>query len=151
MAGKKFRFSLDSVLRLREHETRQAREELAAILQQQQEQQARIEEAQRRLEAVLRTMPTGAVGQRALRQFDHYRQDARQVCDEAAARLQHLSRLEEEARAQLMQKRSAEETLRHLYEEEAAQHQRDEAAAEMSFLDEQALTSYFRQRNAANR
>ena len=150
MAGKKFRFSLDSVLRLREHETRQAREELSAILHQKQAQEACVEEARHRLDELLHATPTGAVGQHRLRQFDAFRQAARQACSEAAARLAHLARLEEEARAQLMERRSAEETLRHLYEEEASRHRRDEDVAETSFLDEQALTSYYRQRKAAN-
>jgi len=150
MAGKKFRFSLDSVLRLREHETRQAREELAAAMQEWQAQAQRVEEARLYLEDLLRAMPTGSLDQRALRQFDLYRQAAQQAYADARARLDHLARREEEARAQLMERRSAEETLRHLYDQEAAQHRKDAELAETDFLDEQALTSYFRQRKAAN-
>lgn|SRR5690606_25686327 len=149
MAGKKFRFSLDSVLRLREHETQSARQELAAAIQQRQEQERRVDEARRALEDLVQTMPTGAVGQRTLRQFDLYRQAAQQDYEAARARLDHLARLEEEARVRLMEVRSAEETLRHLHDQEAAQHRKEEEAAELSFLDEQAISSYFRQHKAA--
>lgn len=150
MAGKKFRFSLDSVLRLREHETRQVREEMAAILRERYEQEALVEQARQRLDALVRAMPTGALAQRTLRQYDLYRQEAQQAYAAARARLQHLDAREAETRAQLLEKRSAEETLRHLYEQEADQHRREEALAETSFLDEQAISSYYRQRKATN-
>jgi flagellar FliJ protein len=150
MAGKKFRFSLDSVLHLREHETQAAREELASVLRQKLEQEARVEEAHHHLDDLLRAAPTGAVDQRSLRQFDAYRREAQQACAEAEARLRHLGQLEEEARVRLMEKRSAEEALRHLYEQEAAQHRKDEDLAETNFLDETALSSYYRQRKAAH-
>lgn len=150
MAGKKFRFSLDSVLRLREHETQRAREELAVLMRERQEQEARVEEARRALDDLVRTGPRGTIGPRALRQFDAFRGDAQQAYEAAQHRLHHLVEQEEEARVQLMERRSAEETLRHLHDEEAARHRKDQEAAETDFLDEQAISSYYRQRKAAD-
>ena len=147
MAGKKFRFSLESVLHLRQHETHLAQEELAAVRQQKRAQEERVVQAHRHLAELLQQGPSGCVGQCAIRQYDAYRHAAQRSLEDERRELRRYQELEEEARAWLMEKRTDEESLRKLHEEEARRHRKSVAAAETAFLDEQALTTYHRQQN----
>lgn len=146
MTGKKFRFSLQSVLRLREHETRGARDDFAQAQRVRAEQEARIESLRKHLSDLSQNELRGRIGQRELQQLDAFRREAHRALQEAQRRLGQLSSQEEEARARLLERRSAEETLLHLYDKESLQHRKDQDAAEMEFLDEQAVTGFHRQR-----
>ena len=150
MAGKKFRFSLESVLKLRKHETNVAREELAWLMQQKQLQIERVEAAQTRLHDFTREGLRGVFDSTALRQYDAFRNDALQCLDENRKKLQLITNKEEEARSTVMKKRSAQEALQRLYEKEESKHKKESETADIEFLDEQAITSYFRQRQGAN-
>lgn len=149
MPGKKFRFSLQSVLRLRTHETEGARQVMLAAQQQVQAQEAAVQTARQQLDDVAQRRPSGALAPGALTRHEAYRHQARQALDAAVRQLQQRKAEAERARLAFMEKRAAEEALRTLREEEETRHRQEVDAAEASFLDDQAVSRYYRQRKAA--
>lgn len=150
MGGKKYRFSLDSVLKLRSHEAECARQDLEAIRQDIQRQEQILDEAQEALRAVADARKTGSIGQRFLVRIEAFRQAADDRVQKERRKLERLREREEEARLVLMKRKGAEETFRHLEEKERAIFWKDFRSAESERLDEQAITGYHRQRRAAN-
>jgi flagellar FliJ protein len=150
MAGKKFKFSLDSVLRLRMHETEGARQELSKVMREAERQQRAVDEARTYVAHVAKSRFSGATEQRSLSRFESFRQEAWDRLETARRRLQHLHEMEDDARIQFIERKGAEETLKRLREQEEEQHWREHRAAETQFLDEQAISGFQRQRRAAN-
>lgn len=148
MVGKKFRFSLEPVLKLRRHETDDAQEQLAAALRAKQQQEERTLEVLRYLDEILSTRPAGRVGPQMLRQFDVYRQEARAAYRAACDELSRLERAETEARHRLVERKHAQEVLERLRAKEAQSHLETQTSAETEFLDEQAVNGYNRRRRA---
>lgn len=149
MSGKSFHFSLDSVLQLRKHETEMVRRRLqdaAAALR-------RAEHAAEQAENVLSDriqadLPAGAGGVASFQRLAGFREDARRKLNEAKRKIEVLSAREEETRRELVLRRQEEESLEQLYQEEKAAFEKTQEEAEMAFLDEQAVTTYNRQRSA---
>lgn len=150
MPGKSFHFSLFSVLKLRMHETESARQDLAGILHQRERQEEEAEQARRKLDDIVRSRATGATGQRALSRHEAFRNQAQQRLDEANRMLEHLRARERDARLRLIERKAAEEALKQLREDEETKFWKEHRSAETKFLDEQAISSYQRQRRAAN-
>lgn len=150
MPGKRFHFSLSSVLKLRMHETESARQNLAGILRQREQQEEKAEHARRKLDDIVRSRVTGATGQRELSRHEAFRNQAQQQLDEANRMLENLRAREREARLGLIERKAAEEALKQLREDEEAKFWKEQRSAETKFLDEQAISSYQRQRRAAN-
>ena len=150
MSGKKFRFSLESVLRLRKHETETARQDLALIRKQVHEQEAHVSDTERYLKEVISSRTTGATGRHHLSRYEAYRREAQHHLDEARKRLARLKDLEHEARIAVMEKKGAEEAMEQLKEQERDKHWREHLAAETRILDDQAISSYQKHRMAAN-
>ena len=150
MAGKKFHFSLESVLRLRSHETECARQELAAVREQIRDQEERIREAEARLEEVIQTCRTGKTGRQSLSRLEAFRQEAHSRLDEERRRLDHLRHMEEDARVELMQRKGAEEAIHSLKVQEKEKFWKEFYAVETGLLDEAAIAGFRRQRRAAN-
>lgn len=150
MSGKKFRFSLDSVLKLRSHEAECARQDLAEIRQDIQQQEQRLEVAEEALRTAVEARKTGSTGQRSLARTEAFRQAAHERVQVERRKLDQLREREEEALLVLMKRKSAEETIRHLEEQERISYWKDFRSAESEQLDEQAITGYQRQRRAAN-
>ena len=145
MPGKKFRFSLDSVLKVRRHETERARQELSQALNTTQQQENRVLEAKAHLASTAASSPaSGAVDPMALRRHAAHRADAQRALDRDSKRLERLRMAEAKARAALVKKRQAEEALQTLHDQEQAQHLQEHHAAETAFLDEQAIISHYR-------
>lgn len=152
MAGKKFRFPLANVLRLRHHETDAARLNLARILRTRQAQEARVSDARGRLEMLSRQdLPSGTLTPAVLRRQDAFRLDAKQALDRELATLARIRREEEQARAQLLERQRAEESLKTLQAEARERHRKARQEAETSFLDEQALIGHSRKQQPTNR
>lgn len=150
MSGKKFQFSLASVLKLRMHETECARQELSSLTEQRDQQDVVAKQLRRDLLEVVQSRATGATGQRALSRHEAFRAQAQQRFDEALRTLQHLNEKVHEARLQLVERKTAEEALKQLRADEHAKSVQEYRADETQFLDEQAISSFQRQRRAAN-
>ncbi len=145
MAGKKFQFSLASVLRLRRHEADRARQALAQAVEARKAQEAKLREADERLrEASETACLTGTADPLAFRRFATYRSHLQRVRDRESHSLREIQLEEARARKTLIQRRRAEETLQTLYDEEHARHVRELLESETKLLDEQALISHYR-------
>ncbi len=150
MPGKRFQFSLYSVLKLRMHETEGARQNLSDILRQRERQEAEANDARRELDEIVRSRARGATGQRELSRHEAFRNQAQQRLDEATRRLGNLKLREQDARIRLIERKAAEEALKQLRADEEAKFWKEHRSAETKFLDEQAISSYHRQRRAAS-
>ena len=150
MIGKKFRFSLETVLKLRAHETECARQDLGAIREHIREQEERIEAAMANLDELSRRKVTGSVGQKSLSRSDAYRREAQERLDEERRRLEHMKELEEDARLRLVEKKGAEEAIQRLREQEEEKYWKTYYSVETGILDEQAIAGYTRRKRAAN-
>ena len=152
MSGKKFTFPLANVLKLRQHELRQAQSTLDQVRRDLQAQDARLQDARARCVTCAAAAPQrGPFGPQILRQHDAFRRDAQRAYDEARRQLTYLQHLESQAKDQVIQKQRAEEILQTLYEQQKAAFQEAQQAAELSLLDEQALAGFNRKRQMAAR
>ena len=150
MSGKKFRFSLQHVLELRQHETKHAHQVLADAMAACEAQEARVLRAQQRLEGLRQRAPErGATRPAALRQFDVFRQDARQALARACTQLSQARHYTEVARTHLLEHRRAEEGLQKLRGKEREQHKQKELETARAFLDEQAVMRFCRKNRPA--
>ncbi|MFB3131365.1 MAG: flagellar FliJ family protein [Rhodothermales bacterium] len=147
MAGKKFRFSLESVLKLRRYETERARQHLGRAALDRQQQQEQVRHRQQRLMR-LDGSATGVVEPESLRRQAAFRSDAQRHYDQARDELDARRHREGQAREHLRTKHSGEESLQILREQEAAQHKKAQDHAEDAFLDEQAIAGFIRKRRA---
>lgn len=148
---KRFKFPLDSVLKVRQHETEHARQVLIRATMERKKQEERLEALREQMRTLPQSMPgRGAVGPQALRQMDAYRQQAQRACEEAARQLEQLRQTEAQAQDVLLQKRRAEEALQLLFEQQRDAYYRDQDATEAAFLDEQALASFHRQNSSSH-
>jgi len=146
MPGKKFRFSLQSVLRLRQHQTEQAVEALVRLQQERQKLEEAIEAARQKLEQLHQELAArqSAVDPAQLRRQEAYWLKARQQLRRLEQQLARLQQQEAEARALVLERRQAEESLERLRERQYARHLEAEAAAERAWIDEQAIGAYIR-------
>lgn len=147
MKGKKFRFSLERVLKLRRYETERVRQHFGQVAQARQEQEAVVLRMAQRL-IDLPEIDTGRIDSSALQRHDAFRQDAQRQYDQACTQLASCRQREGEARRQLRQKHGAEESLQRLREREAIHHKKAQQDAEGAFLDEQAAAGYFRKQRS---
>ena len=146
MPGKKFRFSLQSVLRLRRHQTEQAVEALTRLQQERRKLEEAIEAARQKLEQLQQELAARqtAVDPAQLRRQEAYWMKARQQLSRLEQQLARLQQQEAEARALVLERRQAEESLKRLRERQYARHLEAEAAAERAWIDEQATGAYIR-------
>jgi flagellar export protein FliJ len=150
MSTRKFHFSLDSVLHVRRHETESARQDLLQTMQARETGEAEVNQARERL-AELNSIgfAQGQIGPQSLQRLEAYRREAQCAYVTAVEEMEQLRHLESQARAQLLEKRHAQETLHTLYEQEAQEHRQVQAAAETAFFDEQAVISFNRHNRTA--
>lgn len=145
MSWKKFSFRLDSVLKLRKHETERARDELSQAAHKRQKQEADMQEAREHLDDVSRIeIPRGSIDPSKLRQMEAYRQEARARLARVQHELDRLKNGENEARVKLIHRRRDEEALQTLYEQQKEDHEREIEHTEAAFLDEQAINNHLR-------
>lgn len=148
MSGNKFRFSLQSVLDLREYETEKARFFLAQAVAERREKEETLQRAEQRLAELNENAPRpGEVDLQTLRQYDAFRQHARQLRDRAADQLTEVRQREDMARSNWVERRQEEKRLQRLHSDEKSKHDKKIAEAEMAFLDEQAVMRYCRDDN----
>lgn len=151
MSGNKFRFSLQSVLDLREYETEKARFFLAQAVAERREQEENVRRAEQRLQELNENAPSGDdIDLQTLRQYDAFRQHARHLRDKARERLSTLRQREDAARSNWVEKRQEEESFQTLREDEKREHDKKVSEAEMTFLDEQAVMRYCRNDNSTS-
>lgn len=150
MSGKKFHFSLSSVLKLRMHETECARQDLSSILRRREQYELVAEQVRAELDRIVRSRATGAIGQHALLKHEAFRTQAQQRLEEVNRMIEHLKEREHDSRIRLIERKAAEEALNQLRADEEARFWKEHRSTETKFLDEQAISSYHRQRRAAN-
>lgn len=147
MSGKKFRFSLQSVLTLRTYEAEQARQTLGRAAHARRDQEARIEDLRQTAAERVPTRPaSGRLDPRQLRRDAAFRRDAERALDAARRHLGVLAAREQQARDALRRRHTAEASLQTLHDREQATHRDEQHAAEIDFLDEQAITGFHRAR-----
>lgn len=146
MAGKRFQFSLQRVLELRQHEAEAAEQVLGTAVQRRAEGEATVAEAQARLEAFLQAESHLQSGLLDLRRREGFRRDARRAVEQAERMLASLRRQEDQARQQLRRRKQAEDALTTLRDEQLSTFQAEAAREDLAFLDEQALSGYLRKR-----
>lgn len=145
MSGKKFRFSLASVLAVRQHEAESAQMVLAKARHRRAAHEEHLQHLQARLGAQHRRVTgAGPTTAHALHRHSARCQEARLRYEQANATLVQLHADEQEARVAMQQAYRAEEGLQVLRDKEQAEHQSAVRAAETAFLDEQAVLRYGR-------
>ncbi|MEM1042271.1 MAG: flagellar export protein FliJ [Bacteroidota bacterium] len=144
MAGKTFRFSLQSVLDLRRREVEEAEHALGRAVQERREREEHLAATRRKRAEAHAAMPDGPIDPTVLRRRAGFLGDLRSAEAEAARRLDVVREQETEARCALTARRQPEEALRVLRDQEASAHRRAQAKAEADFLDEQASTRHRR-------
>lgn len=146
MKGKKFRFSLQSVLRLRQHQTEQAVAALTQLQQERRKLEKNIEIARQKLEQLQQELTTqsSAVHPTQLCRQEAYWLKAQRQLQRLEQQLARLEQQEAAARALVLERRQAEESLERLRERQYARHLEAEAATERAWIDEQATSAYIR-------
>lgn len=145
MSGKKFRFSLESVLELREHETEAARQSLAQAIRKRRQQEGQVEQINQRLTKLNREAPAPEQADlHTLRRYDAFRMDTRQLLDKAQRRLEALREQEQQARNEWTEKRQQEERFQTLRDQEEEEHREKMSDASRDFMDEQAVLRFNR-------
>ncbi len=146
MPGKKFRFSLQSVLRWRQHQTEQAVEALVRLQQERAQLEQRIEAARQQLAQLQRELTAHAstTDPVQLRRQEAYWLKAQRQLLRLEQQLEQLRQQEAEARALVLERRQAEESLERLRERQYARYLEAETAAEHAWIDEQATGAYVR-------
>lgn len=145
MAGKKFRFSLESVLKLRKHETEQARQALGRTLGERKDREAHVRESQQRIAGLADRAPTkGVLSPTAFRRQAAFQQDALKAYEKACQELDSVRQKERAARQHLRVRHGDEESIRTLRQQEHDEHKKAAADADAAFLDDQAISSFFR-------
>lgn len=148
MAGKRFTFSLENVLKVRKHETERARQALLEAAVEREQHEALLADAHQRLQSLAESPTTGGtIGTLVFRQYDAFRRDAQRACRAAQQNLKQKQNIEDAARSYLVDRRRAEEALQNLRDEQKAEHQRLEEAHDIAFMDEQAITGFTRKKS----
>ena len=150
MPGKKFRFSLASILKLRQHQTEKSKQDLAKKILNRKSQEKEVNDA-RELLADLSNEEVDkeqTVTVKFLKRRGALREQARIALLRANERLEDLIQEEQQTRADLLQKKSAEEALQSLHDREKENHIRGLETEENKQIEEQALESYRRKKLA---
>ncbi len=149
MSGKKFQFSLASILKLRQHETEQKKQDLAKKMQDRRSQEKEVSNAREHLAVISSDIQEKqALTVKSLKRRQAFQDQARETLQKANERLENLIQQEQQTRADLIQKKSAEEALQSLHDQEKANHIRGLETAENKQIEEQALESYRRKKLA---
>ena len=150
MSGKKFQFSLSNVLKLRQHEAERAREALVRAARRSEQQAAHVEAMRLRLQEVAGSAPRGGIiDLNHLRRHEALRREAQRSYERACRDLDRLRQEEHHARERLVGRHRDQETLQTLRDQEHERFVQDRAQAEMTFLDEQAMISFHKKRQAS--
>ncbi len=145
MSRKKFRFTLASILKLRKHETEQKKQDLAKKLKDRKSQEKEVSEAREHLANISnKVQKKQALTVKTLKRQEAFHHEARNALQKANERLDNLIVEEQQTRADLIQKKSAEEALQSLHDQEKANHIRGIESAEDKQIEEQALENYRR-------
>ncbi|MFK7846923.1 MAG: hypothetical protein AB8G77_16600 [Rhodothermales bacterium] len=149
MSRKKFRFTLASILNLRKHETEKKKQDLAKKLKDRKSQEKEVSEARKHLADISNKVEKKqALTVKFLKRQEAFHFEARNALLKANERLDDLIIEEQQTRADLIQKKSAEEALQSLHDQEKANHIRGIESAEDKQIEEQALENYRRKQLA---
>lgn len=149
MSGKKFRFSLASILKLRQHQTEQKKQDLAKKMQDRKSQEREVTEAKELLADLSNKVDEKkSFTVKFLKRREAFQDEARIALLKANERLEDLIQEEQQTRADLIEKKSAEEAIQSLHDQEKANHLRGIEDAENKQIEEQALENYRRKQLA---
>ncbi len=147
--SKKFRFKLASILKLRQHQTEQKKQDLAKKMKDRKSQEQQVSEAKELLSDLSSKVDNKqAFTVKYLKRREAFQIEARHALDKANQRLEDLIQEEQQTRADLIQKKSAEEALQSLHDKEKADHIRGLESEENKQIEEQALENYRRKQLA---
>ena len=147
MSRKKFSFSLASILKLRQHQTEQKKQDLAKKMRDRKTQEQEVVVAREHLADISNQVDNKqGLTVKHLQRRQAFHDDARTALHKASERLEDLILEEQLTRADLIQKKSAEEALQSLHDQEKANHIRGMETAENKQIEEQALESYRRKK-----
>lgn len=147
MSGKKFHFSLDSVLTVRRHQAAKAEQAVAAALQARQSEEARLAEAEARLARLDAPAPGGALAPADFQRLAAHRHEAMQARTGVRRTLDAAQRREASARRALTDARRPEEALTTLRDGEWDAFRLAALRAEDAVLDEFATGAHARRRS----
>lgn len=149
MSRKKFRFKLASILKLRQHQTEQKKQDLARKMKDRRTQEKQVSEAKEHLADLSNKVDNKqAFTVKYLKRREAFQLEARHALHKANERLEDLIMEEQQTRADLIQKKSAEEALQSLHDQEKANHIRGLESDENKQIEEQALENYRRKKLA---
>jgi flagellar FliJ protein len=144
---RRFRFSLDPVLRLRRRLEEQAQVELAQQQRRLEREKAELEQAlqaHQAFEAYRTTLQRDSVEIPALVEADRYVQSLAELIGQRRQRVQEAAAAVESGLQSLQQRRLERETLDRLRELRLAEHQEKELRAEQQSLDEVSVLRWRR-------
>jgi flagellar FliJ protein len=145
MSGKKFRFSLQKVLEVHEHEASRTRQSLMEAREELKQKQEQLEQARERLADRQGMVEEETVQHPAdLRRAGALREDARQAVGEAQAAVEEAQKRVREARSRFQKARKEQRILEKLREQEKGKFDREQKKAEIEFFDEQAVSRHAR-------
>jgi flagellar FliJ protein len=146
MSGKKFRFSLDSVLTVRRHAAAKAEQAVAAALQARRAEEARLAEAEERLTRLDAPAPGAALAPADFQRLAGHRHDAMQARAAVRRTLDAARRRESAAHRALTDARRPEEALTTLRDGEWDAFRLAALRAEDAAIDEFATAAHARRR-----
>ena len=146
MAGKKFRFSLEPVLKLRRHVAERAEMDLAGALRIRSDQQAEFDAADSAVKSFAEDAPVRHLRTPAsFRRLAAMQQEVFRARAEARVALEAAQHRATKARVALLAARKPEEALHTLRAREEATHRSNRLRTELAALDDQATAAYCRQ------
>jgi flagellar export protein FliJ len=145
MSRKRFQFSLEKVLHLREHETRRAEQVFTDAITRQREKEEELQNLQQRLaEAGLLRPTSGTVRSATLQKVEARREVVEKQIRRAEGQLASLARNSEKARQRLTEKKTDQESLETLRDKQLARHRAAAKSEETAQSDEQAIAAFNR-------
>jgi flagellar FliJ protein len=147
MAGKKFRFSLASVLKLRSYEAGRAQDRLARILREREVRAAELRAAEEHLERIgAEDTRSGTRGIGAFLRAESAWKQASEARDRARRALERLAAPEREARDLLAECMRKKDALEKLQEKELEAYLEEIRYSEQILLDEQGVIGFMKRR-----
>ena len=144
MSGKKFRFTLDSVLTVRRHQTAKAEQVVAAAITARRNEEERLAAAEQRLAALPGANAGDVLGPADFQRQAAHRQEAMQARAAVRRSLDMARRRETTAHTALTDARRPEEALSTLRENEWDAFRKEALRAEEATLDEFAVVRHAR-------
>ena len=145
MTRKRFQFSLEKVLHLREHETRRAEQQFTDAMRSRTEKEEELAALQQALqEAGMLRPSSGTVRSASLQKVEARREDVEKKIRRVTGQLDTLTQRTDKARDNLKRRKMDQESLETLKEKQLARHRAAAKSEESAQSDEQAISAFNR-------